>query len=349
MKKNLAIFGAVATAFLIISSVTAVSQVNSDPVMNHIERAVKYEQLRENINEVIESIKIDGINLPAEVEGEEATSSQAQAIPSNIDEILDFLDMDNFIDFFTGDEFIDVVTSDFVKDMIESDLFLELFNLPEVQEYIFSDEFQDLYESEEAQDFLDELESTYILTDTLGMLVFWGSLILGMSIWYSTIGAICGILGIAGTLVVVLGLLENWMDAYESMLPGISEMVSYIFGPFDKMVSIVGTIASFLSSIGAAFLAAMVALATMLEFLVIDAILYGVAILPPIVFALIMLSLYSYLADVFGLTEYAQTYASSFSVCQTYLATLQSVQNPSQGSAESPGNSGGQQVNSLRP
>jgi hypothetical protein len=320
IKKNLTIFGAVVLAFLLISTVTVVSKTNDEIVLNQIEREVEFEQLKECIDSLV--ITFEENNPPewAEEEGE----LQSETIPLiDIDEIIEYLDIEGFIDFFTGEKFVNFMKNDLVKSVIESDVFFELYNLDEIQEFVNSEEFQDLYETEEVQDFLGQLAGTY--TELLGMVIFFGSLILGMIIWYSTAGLVSGILGVGLSILILLGLIPLWQIEYQYYLDKISTFTDYIFGPFDELYPIVGYIAQFLSATGALFLGAMAALSTAIQHLIINLILYCVAILPPILFAFALLAIYIRIVDGFGLLEFSQTNESEFAVCQTYLTMYQNL------------------------
>ena len=112
VKKSIMIFGAIAIAFLIVSSATAVQQVNSEPIIENIEKISEQEE--DNLFFDVDEI-------------------------TDLNEILELIDGEGFIEYFVSDEFINLMNSQAVINIINSNIFMSVFNSNIIQNYIESD------------------------------------------------------------------------------------------------------------------------------------------------------------------------------------------------------------------
>lgn len=124
--KYVLVFGSVAIALLMVSSVTAVEQVNSKPVTNYIANKQNYCEKLSYLEEIF--------NVEAR-----------QNYPQNFESLV------------TSDRFIDFINSPEVYNLIYSDKFLALYNKDEIQNFINSDLFLEYLNSDACQYFLDHL------------------------------------------------------------------------------------------------------------------------------------------------------------------------------------------------
>ncbi len=231
IKKDLTIFGAVAIAFLIVSSVTAVSKINSDASKDIIRL-----ELEPTINECVDL---------------------------DIDEIVEYMNV--FIESFTSDEFIDYMKSDVVMDFVESDWALNFYNLPEVQDYVSSDEFMDLYNTNEAQYFLEQILDNY--DETIAKILMLVGLIIGVMLWIPAGIVILG-LAVGFTAVQILDYLQNLEEDYTSLAEKFQDALEEFLGYFIELYPLLEDIASLLSSTAAIFFVAITGVALLIETLI---------------------------------------------------------------------------------
>lgn len=126
IRKYVLVFGAVAIALLMVSSATAVEQVNSKPVTDYIANKQNYCEKLSYLKEIFDV---------------EADQNYLQ----------------NFESLLTSDRFIDFVNSPEVYNLIYSDKFLALYNTDRIQNFINSDLFLEYLNSDACQYFLKHL------------------------------------------------------------------------------------------------------------------------------------------------------------------------------------------------
>jgi len=141
------IFGAIAIALIMISSVTAVEHTNSAPVIEAIEmenqKAFAIEQFETMWYQLLE---------------EESFSTEMQenlpSIPSQ--DFEDLFDGEGFVNYLVSDEFIDLLSENY-NDIISNAGFQYLTNNEYVQDYLQSEEFLDYLNTDEVQYITDNL------------------------------------------------------------------------------------------------------------------------------------------------------------------------------------------------
>jgi len=275
IKKSIILFGVVVLSILLVSTVTAVAQTNSEPVMNTLEG-----------QEIVESL-----NEMAMAEAEEAV-----AIPANLEEIVENLNMEGFVDFFQSDEFIELMTSDIMVDFILSDEVTDLYNLESVQEYIESDAFTDAYNTDEAQYFLDVVLESSPLSEDMALVVYLIGLAIGILLW---IPAGTVIIGLAGVILVldILSMLQNLGEAFNSYMDSIGEFINTTFGSLIELLPFIETILLLMSGIAGLFLSAIVMFFTIIAELVLFGQTAVLAIVFPAIFGAILLMVYVYIIE----------------------------------------------------
>lgn len=164
IKKSIIVFGAVAIALLIVSSVTAVGQVYSEPVMKNIE-SEKQKEIIANQLETMWNQLLEEESLVAEFQENSAIDP--------FQDFEDLFDMEGFVSYITSDDFIDLLNNNY-NDIVSNDGFQYLYNTVYVQEYLQSDEFIAFMNTDEVQYIIDNLnigsgspQGTYV-TETSG-------------------------------------------------------------------------------------------------------------------------------------------------------------------------------------
>ncbi len=127
MKKEILVIGAVAIAMIVLSSTTAVSQVNGETIIEAIESEEQYPSFSSTTND---------LNI------------------NSLDDILELIDIEGFETHFTSENFADFLKSDEIQNIIAGDLFLNIYNSQVIQDFIQSDTFIDFFNSNEVQTFL---------------------------------------------------------------------------------------------------------------------------------------------------------------------------------------------------
>jgi hypothetical protein len=145
IKKNTITFGAFLVALLFVSTVTAVPQVQSEAVMNQIEK--EKERLINEFERLWNRIVDDE---PFQVE-----SIRYFDVEPYID-FEDIFDTDGFIDYIVSDDFINFLGSN-LDEFLTTTLIHLIYNSNEIQEYIEKEYFSYFANSDEVQYILDKL------------------------------------------------------------------------------------------------------------------------------------------------------------------------------------------------
>jgi len=137
VKKSIILFGAVAIALLMVSTVTAVPQVNSEPVMDYVEQIEQLQELLDDFGEDLDYINIDSFLLHLEST-----------------EVVNIIE-EEVLALFMSTEFAELMHEDEIQNYLYSDNYLEFFNGEDVQNIVNSDEYATFLDSELCQTFLD--------------------------------------------------------------------------------------------------------------------------------------------------------------------------------------------------
>ena len=129
MKKGIIVFGAVAIALLMVSSATAVQQVNSKPVIGYIKS-----ETESLVEEAQENFYLD-INQYFQ----------------------DSFDLEGFFDYLVSDEFIDLLNDNYNL-IVSHEGFEMLYNMELIQSFLQSEEFINFMYTDEVQYIIDNLD-----------------------------------------------------------------------------------------------------------------------------------------------------------------------------------------------
>jgi|GEM_PF-7035982 len=160
IKKSVMVFGAVAIAILMTSTVTAVPLEQSKPVMDKVEQNENLKQLtnEQNLKNILISYGFSETETPGII-------AQSQTLPyidneltiTSLDELINLIDMDGLASHFTSVNFANFIKTDEIQDLIESELFLDIYNSDVIQDFIQTDIFTDYMNCDELQILLDNL------------------------------------------------------------------------------------------------------------------------------------------------------------------------------------------------
>lgn len=162
IRKSIMIFGAVAIALLMTSTVTAVPKVQSTPITEKVEQIEKTKQLisEQNINDIPISCGFSQTEInKITTQSETLLYFDNEPTISSLDELVNLLvnliDMDGLAAHFTSVNFANFIKIDEIQDLIESELFLNIYNTDVIQDFIETDIFTDYMNCDELQIFLD--------------------------------------------------------------------------------------------------------------------------------------------------------------------------------------------------
>ena len=138
IKKTLVIFGAVIIAMLMVSTATAVPQVQSKPVMDKLEQMEKANDLlfnQETINKLVSG---------------DLNEADLQVIANN-------LDLNGFVNYFTSMEFANFFVNSDIQNFLNSQEYNNFYNSDAVVTIRNSEQFINFLNSDVAQQFLDNI------------------------------------------------------------------------------------------------------------------------------------------------------------------------------------------------
>lgn len=150
LKKNLIGFGAIVVAMLIISTVTAVGQVESKPVMDKI---AQQESLSSLFEEIVNVAKLNNQNL--DISSQQQIEQFLQSVNSS--EFLNCTKNIDFLGIITSDWFINLMNNHEIYNVITGNDFSTLYNTNEVQNFVNNQIFMDFFNSDDCQYVLDHL------------------------------------------------------------------------------------------------------------------------------------------------------------------------------------------------
>lgn len=151
-RKYRIVYGAIAIVLLIVSSATAVPEVNGKLVSDSLENSVT-EQNDDFINQMMalyDQLEIDGVSPDVDQDLENIDLTQF------FDESL-YVDVEGFVNYIISDDFIQVINENYT-DIVSNNGFQVLWNTEYVQEYVQSDVFINFMNTDEAQYILDNLD-----------------------------------------------------------------------------------------------------------------------------------------------------------------------------------------------
>jgi len=153
MKKCLIIIGAVIVSLLMLSSVTAVGNVNSEIEMDLIENEQKKQSIKSQVfmDEIQNIFKQIDLGKSFSVENE---------ININIDleqDFQDLFDIEGFLDYIVSEEFINLLNNNY--NLITSHPGFEIiYNMQPIQNFLQSEAFANFLNSDEVQYILSQLD-----------------------------------------------------------------------------------------------------------------------------------------------------------------------------------------------
>jgi hypothetical protein len=158
IKKTLVVFGAVVIAMLMVSTATAVPQVQSKPVMDKIEQTEKANNLpfnqdalnkllSGNVNEADLNSIAEQLNNFLVEQGISEVNLQEQMNTNTFT-------LSDFIDYFTSMEFANLFMNSDIQNLLNSQNYNSFYNNDSVQTYLNSDEFAAFMNTDIAQQFL---------------------------------------------------------------------------------------------------------------------------------------------------------------------------------------------------
>jgi len=148
MKKSIIIFGAVAIALLMISSATAVKQVNNELVM----KAIETERTQEDIiNQLLALWDNLVTNNPLVAWFQDTYDIDAE---EDFEQLFDHQGLLNHV---ISDDFINMLNSN-LDEILAIEAFQIIYNTDPMQEYIQSDEFLEFMQTDEMQYLLSQLD-----------------------------------------------------------------------------------------------------------------------------------------------------------------------------------------------
>ena len=160
MKRNVIFFGAVFTTLLMISSVTALEQVNNEHVIEAIEDELLDEAIdAENpLDDIINQLLVIWDDL---VSNNPIVAWFQDTYDINAEEDFEQLfDHQGLINHMISDDFINMLNSN-LDEILAIEAFQIIYNTEPMQEYIQSDEFLDFIQTDEMQYFLSQIDGEY--------------------------------------------------------------------------------------------------------------------------------------------------------------------------------------------
>ena len=219
MKKNIILFGAVAIALLMVSSVTAVAQTQGTTIINQIDVE------KQTINQLEQ---MEGISIPGQ--------------NPDLDELIDLLNFEGFRDYFKSIEFANLICSYDMPDIVDSIEFQDFLNTIIVQIFINHEVFTDFLDSEDFQIFIDNLNNNENPPEpTPSFIMGLLGLLIGLLTWIPA-WILCWIIALpagilAGILVVLLIPTETLLGAAAFMVVTIGLLFA---GPLWPLVCFLG-------------------------------------------------------------------------------------------------------------
>jgi hypothetical protein len=142
LKKNIILLGAFAIALLVMSTATALPQVQSKPVMDQIQQK---EAIKNQLMTIYNQLKN---------QGDLAVGSQQNPHMNPSDDLDKLFDEEGFLNHLTSDTFIQFLNNNY-NSIASDSLFQDFYNSESIQEFTQSDEFVAFMNSDEIQYVLD--------------------------------------------------------------------------------------------------------------------------------------------------------------------------------------------------
>lgn len=156
MKKSIIIFGAVAIALLMTSSVTAVPQVNSEPVMEKIEE-LERPMSEQNLDGLFNFEGMDEESIEETISQLNDFMIEQGITGFDVQKLYTNFELGDFIDYLTSMEFADAFNSDEVQSFLNSDEYNTFYQEGNVATLCTSGEFNIFLNSDIGQQILENI------------------------------------------------------------------------------------------------------------------------------------------------------------------------------------------------